>query len=126
MIDILAVLKAILKDIEDDNKSIDIIDDMHFIDTLAGVEYHLYDEYFQMSRGEEDPVAVSSFTKAEHAVIMEIKDLITPAEVSKAKKENYHKYLVDNRVRFADWYLNPVPTKHGIVADEDAQPYVRR
>ena len=126
MIDILTVLKAILKDIEDDNKAVTVINDTHFMDTLSGVEFHLYDEYFQMTRGEEEPVAVSSFTKDEQDVIMEIKELITPMELSKAKKEDYNKYLISSRSRFADWYLNPKPVSHGIVADVDAKPYIRR
>ena len=126
MIDIHAVLKAILTDIEDDNQSITVVDDMHFIDNLSGVEFHLYDEYFQMTRGKEKPVAVSSFTKEEQEVIMEIKELITPAELSKAKKDDYHKYLVDSRARFSDWYTNPVPSNSVITKEEDVQPYVRR
>jgi len=126
LIDILAVLKAILADIEDDNKSITIVDDMHFIDNLSGVEFHLYDEYFQMTRGKEKPVAVSSFTKEEHSVIMEIKELITPPDISRGKKEDYHKYLVDNRTRFSDWYTNPIPTNPVVVKEEAVQPYIRR
>ena len=126
LIDILAVLKAVLVDIEDDNKAITIIDETHFLDNLSGVEFHLYDEYFQMTRGKEKPVTVSSFTKEEQSVIMEIKELITPAEVSKAKKDDYHKYLVASRSRFSDWYANPVPTSPAVVKEETVQPYVRR
>ena len=74
LIDILAVLKAILVDIEDDNKAITIVDDMHFIDNLTGVEFHLYDEYFQMTRGKEKPVSVSSFTKEK---LQELRKVIT-------------------------------------------------
>ncbi len=126
MIDILAVLKAILLDIEDDNKAITVIDNMHFTDNLSGVEFQLYDDYFQMTRGKEKPVAVTSFTKEEQSVIMDIKELITPSEISDAKKTNYHKYLVDSRTRFSDWYTNPIPSNTGLVKEEVVQPYVRR
>jgi len=125
MIDILAVLKAVLVDLEDDNKAVTVIDDMHIVDNTSGVKFHLYDEHFQMTRGEERPVSVSSFTEEEQAVIMEIKELITPNQISETKKQNYHKYLVDNRTRFAGWYTNPIPSNH-VVAEEDVQPYIRR
>lgn len=126
IVDILAVLNAILLDIEDANKAITVIDDTHFVDNLSGVEFHLYDEYFQMTRGKEKPVAVSSFTKEEQSVIMKIKELITPTEISESKKGDYHKYLVSSRARFSDWYTDPIPTNPVVVKEEVVQPYIRR
>ena len=125
MYNLVDILKTILNDLTDNPQNINIIDDQHLIDKLSGVEFHLYDDYFQMTRGDDKPISQSSFSDNEQAIIMEIKKMITDPEVTKDKQENYQKYITENRQRFSDWFRNPVPVTSGVVEEDDAEEYVR-
>ena len=120
------VLKEIYNDLQNNLESINIIDDQHFIDNISGVEFHLYDDYFQMTRGEEKPVSASNFTKEEQSTVMLIKDLITDPIKAADKRENYQKYTAENRARFSSWFEQPKPITSGIIAEENTDVYVRR
>lgn len=125
MLNITSVLKAILNDLENSSEHMMIVDDQHFIDKLSGVEFHLYDDYFQMTRGEDKPVSASSFSKGEQSLVMQIKELITDPNVVRDKKENYQKYVGENRERFSSWFENPTPIHDGVQEETDVEEYVR-
>lgn len=125
MLNLASVLKAIADDIKNKPESIKIINDEHFIDKPSGVEFHLYDDYFQMTRGDDKPVSAASFSHNEQQIIMEIKDLITDPSVTLDKKENYKKHMMENRERFSDWFENPIPVYDGVKEEEDTEEYVR-
>lgn len=125
MLNIHSVLKTILNDLQNKATSINVIDDQHFIDNISGVEFHLYDDYFQMTRGDDKPVSVSSFSEAEKSTMMEIKNLITDPEVTIDKKENYQKYVTENRERLSRWFENPIPTTKGVIEEADTIEYTR-
>jgi hypothetical protein len=125
MLNINGVLKAILEDLKNKPETIKIVDDQHFIDKLSGVEFHLYDDYFQMTRGEDKPISASSFSQNEQQTIMEIKDLITDPDTTRDKKENYQKYISENRERFSNWFENPIPLTDGVQEEEDTEEYSR-
>lgn len=125
MLNISSILRAVLDDLERKSDNIKIIDDMHLVDKVSGVEYHLYDDYFQMTRGSDRPVSQSSFSDSEKSLIMQIKNFITDPEVTKDKRENYHKYVQDNRALFSSWYEHPEPMGQGIVEEDDAEEYSR-
>lgn len=125
MLNIHSVLKAILDDLKNKPETIKVIDEQHFVDKLSGVEFHLYDDYFQMTRGDEKPISASSFSHNEQQTIMEIKDLITDPEITNDKKENYQKYIVENRERFSGWFENPIPVHDGVQEEDDTEDYVR-
>lgn len=125
MLNIHSVLKAILDDLKNNPGTIKVIDEQHFIDTLSGVEFHLYDDYFQMTRGDDKPISASSFSKNEQQTIMEIKDLITDPAVTLDKKENYQKYVTENRERFSNWFENPIPLHDGVQEEVDTVTYTR-
>lgn len=125
MLNIHSVLKAILNDLKANSENINVIDDQHFIDNLSGVEFHLYDDYFQMTRGEDKPISASSFSKNEQQTIMEIKDLITDPAVTLDKKENYQKYVTGNRERFSSWFENPTPVHDGVQEEDNTVEYTR-
>lgn len=125
MLNINGVLKAILNDLENKPETIKVIDDQHFIDKLSGVEFHLYDDYFQMTRGNDKPVSVSSFSHDEQQTIMKIKNLITDPEKTKDKEDNYQKYISDARERFSNWFENPEPLHDGVQEEEDTEEYIR-
>ena len=125
MLNVTSVLKAILSDLESVSSNVSVIDDQHFIDKLSGVEFHLYDDYFQMTRGEDKPVSATSFSKGEQEIVMKIKEFITDPEMARDKRENYQKYVTDNRERFSSWFENPIPIHDGVQEETDAEEYVR-
>ena len=125
MLNINGILKAILSDLKNKPELIKVVDDQHLVDTISGVEFHLYDDYFQMTRGDEKAVSVSSFSDAEKVTVMEIKNHITDPEVTADKKENYKEHIAENRQRFSDWFEVPIPVSEGIVEEEDTEEYVR-
>lgn len=133
MLNVNGILKAILKDITEGSEVIRVIDDQHFIDTMTGVEFHLYNgyyDYFQMTRDGEKPVSISSFTPEEAKTVMEIKEAITDPQTALDKKENYEMHLMQDRERFSSWFENPKPAKEffqaKIETEEDVEEYVRR
>lgn len=125
MLNIKSVLEAILKDLKEKPENIEIIDDEHFIDKLSGVKFHLYDDYFQMTRGNEKPVGASSFSPAEQQLIMTIKDVITDPAVSADKKMNYKRHIEERRQRFSNWFENPQPVQDGVKEEHDTEEYIR-
>ena len=125
MLSITSILQAVLNDLESQSENILVVDDMHIIDKLSGVEYHLYDDYFQMTRDSDKPVSVSSFTDAEKALVMQIKNTITDPEVTRDKQENYQHYISGNRERFSGWYENPKPIHNGVQEESDTEEYSR-
>ena len=125
MLNITSVLKAILSDLESQTGTINVIDDQHFIDKPSGVEFHLYDDYFQMTRGNDKPVSASSFSQGETNLVMQIKELITDPEVAKYKKEHYKEHISESRNRFSSWFENPEPITDGVQEEDDTEEYTR-
>ena len=125
MLNIKRILEAVLKDALENSDALIITDDQHFIDKLSGVEFHLMDDYFQMTRGDDQPVSVSSFTKDEQSIIMQLKELITDPAVTADKKENYQQHIKDNRIRLSGWFEQPIPITDGVQEEEDTEDYVR-
>ena len=125
MLNISSILRAVLNDLMTQSGNIKVIDDQHIVDKLSGVEFHLYDDYFQMTRGSDKPVSVSSFSEGEKTLIMQIKDLITNPEVTQDKKLNYKKYVDESRNRFSSWFEQPVPVTDSVQEEVDAEEYVR-
>lgn len=126
MLNIQSILKEILKELQSDSDTIKIIDDTHILDMVSGVEFHLYDDYFQMTKEKDEPVSISSFSDAEKSIIMQLKDLITDPEVTKDKCDNYQDYIVKNRQRFSKWFENPTPVNLGVTEEVDTTDYVRK
>jgi hypothetical protein len=126
MLNIKSVLDKILAEVECNSPNIKVENDQHFIDKISGVEFHLYDDYFQMTRGEEEqPISQSAFTEEEKMVVMAIKNLITDPAVTQDKKTHYKKYLMESRQDFADWFENPVPEVDQIVEEVGTTAYIR-
>ena len=125
MLNIRSILKQVLGDLKNKPENIEIIDDMHFVDKISGVKFHLYDDYFQMTRGDES-VTASSFSDMEQDVVMQIKNCITDPKVTQDKKDNYEKYLDESRQRFSSWFENPEPTPMCVVEEENVEEYVRQ
>ena len=126
MLNIKSVLDKILEELEANSPNIKVENDQHLVDKISGVEFHLYDDYFQMTRGdEEQAVSQSAFTEEEKSVVMAIKDFITDPEVTLDKKTNYKKYLMESREDFANWFENPTPEIDPIVEEVGTTAYTR-
>ena len=126
MLNIHSILKAILSDVESASDNVVIVNDHHLIDKLSGVSFHLYDEFFQVVRGEEEKtISSSSFTAEEKATMMEIKNLLADPAVTLDKKTNYMKYLKEGRSAFSEWYENPTPAVEAIQEESDTVKYSR-
>ena len=120
------MLTEVYNDLVNNPDAMTLVDDQHFIDKISGVEFHLYDDYFQVSRGDDKPVSVSKFSKDEQKIFMQLKDAITDPEITRDKKINHEKYVTEARERFSDWFENPLPVKDDITEETDATDYVRR
>ncbi len=127
MLNINSILKSVLHEVQEKSESINVVDEYHVVDTISGVEFHLYDDYFQMTKGDEKPISVSRFSEGEKATIMELKNLITDPLVTQDKLDNHDQYVSNDRQRFADWFQNPNPVvEHGGVKEEEGtEVYVR-
>lgn len=126
MLKINSILRAVLEDVRSGSNRTTIKDDIHIVDNVAGVEFHLYDDYVQMTREGEKPISISAFTDEEKATLMEIKNLITDPAVTQDKKDNYQKHMTESRMRFAKWFEEPQPIPDkSITEEEDTEDYVR-
>ena len=126
MLNIKQVLTEVYNDLINNPESVILVDDQHFIDKISGVEFHLYEDYLQVSRGEDKPVSVSKFTADEQKILMKMKDAITDPAITEDKELNHAKYVTEARQRFSDWFEKPVPVTDGIVEETDTTDYVRR
>lgn len=126
MLNIKSVLDKILEELESNSPNIKVENDQHIMDKISGVEFHLYDDYFQMTRGDEEKaIPQSAFTEEEKSVVMAIKNLITDPAVTQDKKINYKKHLMESRQTFADWFENPLPEVEPVVEELDTTIYTR-
>lgn len=126
MLNIASILQSIHEDIVNKSDKVEVLDDEHVVDKVSGVEFYLYDDYFQMRRGKEKPVTHSVFSENEQHIIMQIKNAITSPQVTQEKLRNYKVHQEESRRRFSDWFENPKPIHAGTVVEEtDTEQYVR-
>lgn len=131
MINLKQALNAVYNDLINNPDAIMIVDDQHIIDKVSGIEFHLYDDYFQLTRGNGKPVTPSHLSKnkdgkdGEQAVVMKIKEAIQDPIVTQEKIENYDKYITEARERLSSWFENPIPVMDGVQEETDADDYTR-
>ena len=109
MIEIKSILRYCLVGIEGGDPRFKILDDMHILDTKTGVEFHLYDDSFKVTHGEDLIARSSQFTKEEQEILWEMKRLITDPVVAKKRQEEFPAKLVAARARFATLFETPEP-----------------
>lgn len=95
-----------------------VLDSSHIMDTVTGVEYHLYDDYAKFTRGDTELMTTFDMTPDENRSLMVMKELIAPAEL----KEGVMSRRYDRRKLFAEAYETPIPGQL-IVEEEDTLAY---
>lgn len=101
-----------------------IINDEHVLDIKTGVEYHLYDDYFKITYGDDKIAKMNDFTLDEQEIIWKIKQLITDPEKVKQRLEEYPTLVKQRREKLSELYENPNPTSTKIVVEEvDTEVY---
>lgn len=126
MLNIKSILQSVLNDLHTKSDNVKIVDDQHVIDKLAGVEYHLYDDCFKITRGNEQPVTPSHLSPDEQAVIVRIKEAIADPTIYADKKANYKKYTDESRKRLSSWYESPIPLATGVEEEKGTENYIRQ
>ena len=111
MLNIHSVLKFILLGLEDAVERFKIVDDEHVIDSHTGVELHLYDGWFKLTRGDDVIIEMINFSEDEKQVLWDIKTIITEPATMKEREDNYISNTQKRRQKLSDLFENPQPLK---------------
>lgn len=121
-----SILDFILKALMQKDPSIDVLDDMHIMDTHTGVEYHLYDTHSKITHGDDEIMTSFDMTPEEQKVLWDIKQIITDPVTTANKKENHHELLRGRRKEFSHLYAEPQPlVDDSLQPEENTVPYTR-
>ena len=125
MLNIHSIFKFILIGLQDKAERFVILDDEHVMDSNTGVELHLYDGWFKVTRGEEVIVEMDNLSDDEKSTLWEIKTEITNPVVMQERKDNYMGTTKKRREKLSDLfeYPEPIMVKSPIV-ETDTEDYV--
>jgi len=124
MLDISSVLNYIHARVLAKDPRFDVLDAEHIIDTKTGIEFHMYDDWFKLSRNDETIAKMPDFTKQEQEMIWKIKQINTDPAKAEALKKHYPEQIKARRLALSDLFENPTPlmeTKP--VAESETTPY---
>lgn len=110
MLSIQSILKYIKANLTDPRYK--KMDEEHIMDTKTGIEIHMYDDWFKMTKGDEVIATMGDFTPDEHSEIWAIKQAVADPVKAKAKKENYYKDMYDRRSHVSMLFETPEPIKN--------------
>ena len=85
------------------------LNEEHIIDKQTGIELHMYDDWFKMTKGEDTIATIQDFTPAEQKHVWGIKQAITDPSEAKEKEDNYHKNMSERRSLLATLFEFPEP-----------------
>lgn len=119
MLNIESILRYMLDSINNQGERFRIVDDECVLDTTTGVEYHLYDDWFKLTRDGQSIAMKNDFTPQEQEVIWHIKQAITDPETAKKREVEYPLKQKERRQMLSDYYENPKPVmaKHPLVEE---------
>ena len=124
MLNLLSVLKFVKTGVANQDPRFEVKDDEHVFDMKTGVEFHMYDDDFKMTYGENIIAKPYSFTKEEQEVIWELKELITDPVKSAMRKEEYPQRIKEEREFISSLFENPQPIQDMTpMAEEDSTEY---
>lgn len=109
MLNIESILMHVLQGITAKDPRFQVISDEHVLDTKTGVTIHVYDDWFKLTREDENVITKNDFTDAEQNVVWQIKQVITPPEVLKEKEVNYKPLQDHRRAQLSYLYEQPTP-----------------
>lgn len=109
MLNILSILSFMLNNVESASPRFKIVDDEHIIDTHTGVELHMYNDWFKLTREDEVIATMPDFLAEEQKKVWELKQLITdPTKAVKSAKEATMQ-IKQRREMLSTLYENPQP-----------------
>lgn len=123
MLNILTILNYVKTNLNDVNGRFNIIDDEHIIDTKTGVEFHMYDDSFKLTYGDDTIATMNDMTTEEQSIVWSIKQLITSPEKARQRQAERPELIKQRRQKLSDLFEHPTPP-HTLTAEPDATPYV--
>ena len=99
-----------------------VMDYDHVLDTETGVEFHLYDDYSKIKKGDEVLATSFDMTDAEKTILWGIKEAITPQEVMHQMKQQYYDSKYAKRRAVSHAYEHPEPVQ-SLQPESGTQPY---
>lgn len=119
MLEIESILEYIRDEIVAESERFEILSDEHILDTKTGVKFHVYDDWFKITRGDETVATMRDFdTGIEQPIIWQIKSLITEDEVMEQKKLDHMPMIKHRRKVLADLFEMPEPLESDEVITE--------
>lgn len=121
-------LHSILMFIHDNLKSnperFKIVDEEHILDNKTGVELHLYDNWFKLTREGETIATIADFTKDEQEVVWKIKMQLTTPEKVKEKRDRFLELAAEKRMKVSELFEYPTSLNDNKVeAETDVEAY---
>jgi len=123
MLSIESILKFVHENLS--NPRFKKLNEEHIVDEKTGIEFHMYDDWFKMTKGEDIIATIHDFTPTEQKHVWGIKQAVADPVKSKQKEANYHKDMAARRSHLAQLFEYPAPdsVKTAIV-ESDTVKYV--
>ena len=113
MLEIQSILEYIKDEITDESERFEVVDDEHVLDNKTGIQIHVYDDWFKITRDGELIATMQDFdTGIEQPIIWQIKSLITDPEVMEHKKLKHMPMLKERRQMLSDLFESPEPIEY--------------
>lgn len=110
MLSIHSILKYIKTNLSDPRYK--KLNEEHIVDTKTGIEIHMYDDWFKMTKGDDIIATMGDFTPEEQECIWAIKQAVADPIKAEAKEENYYKDMYDRRSHISKLFESPEPIKN--------------
>lgn len=121
MYNILSILMYISNLIKTADPRIVKLDEEHIIDTKTSVKFHLYDDYFKVTHGDETILTNQQMTAQEQEAMWGLKMLIQDPAVTEQRKKEYPDLVRSKRRLLSDLFADPKPI--GIMEEDDTMEY---
>ncbi len=124
MLDIQSILEYISDGVSSGLERFSIGEDS-VLDTKTGVEIHVYDDWFKLTRGGEVVATMQDFDAGvEQPVIWQIKQLISDPDVMEQKKQDHLIMIKERRKLLSELFESPEPiVNNEIVAESGTTKY---
>lgn len=119
MLNILSILEYVVRGLEDADSRFTIIDDEHFMDSVTGIQFHIYDDWSKMTHDGKMVAKSDYLTREEVEQFRKMKTLIASPEAIAKRLEEYPRVVYAARKEFARHYEVPQPLQDKIVEAEE-------
>ena len=122
MLSIHSILKYIHQNLSDPRYQ--KLDEEHILDSKTGIELHMYDDWFKMTKDDEIIATMGDFTSDEQECIWAIKQAVADPVKAKMKADDYHKDMAARRSNLSMLFEKPEPVANKQpVVEEDTKAY---